>query len=217
MIFTLMYLRGLLLNGQIPKNIWLNWPLPVKNSFYAGEVKAAWAQPFSNLLPSDTPLRTAGSAGEENWFVLELKLLADVGLVGFPNAGKSTLLTAVSAKTKDRGLSLSLLLFLSWVSYPCPITGLCYGRHALYNPGSSWRKGLGLRFLRHIERNSMLLFLIPADSPDITAEYKILLQELRTIQSRTHGQAKMLAVTKADLLDEQAKKLLEDVYRVPCP
>ena len=155
-----------------------------------------------------------GLPGEENWFVLELKLLADVGLVGFPNAGKSTLLTAVSAarpKIADYPFT-TLVPQLGIVSLSdnrsfvmADIPGIIQGAHE--------GKGLGLRFLRHIERNSMLLFLIPADSPDITAEYKILLQELRQYKAELMDKQKMLAVTKADLLDEQQEKALR--RRIP--
>jgi len=155
-----------------------------------------------------------GLPGEENWFILELKLLADVGLVGFPNAGKSTLLTAVSAarpKIADYPFT-TLVPQLGIVSLSdnrsfvmADIPGIIEGAHE--------GRGLGLRFLRHIERNSILLFLVPADSPDITAEYKILLRELRQYKTELIDKQKMLAVTKADLLDEQQEKALK--RRVP--
>ncbi|HRW95786.1 MAG TPA: GTPase ObgE, partial [Bacteroidales bacterium] len=155
-----------------------------------------------------------GLPGEENWFILELKLLADVGLVGFPNAGKSTLLTAVSAarpKIADYPFT-TLVPQLGIVSLSdnrsfvmADIPGIIEGAHE--------GRGLGLRFLRHIERNSILLFLVPADSPDITAEYKILLRELRQYKAELMDKQKILAVTKADLLDEQQEKALK--RRVP--
>ncbi len=155
-----------------------------------------------------------GQPGEEGWFILELKLLADIGLVGFPNAGKSTLLTAVSAarpKIADYPFT-TLVPQLGIVSLSdnrsfvmADIPGIIEGAHE--------GRGLGLRFLRHIERNSILLFLVPADSPDITAEYKILLRELRQYKAELMDKQKMLAVTKADLLDGQHEKALR--RRVP--
>ncbi|MFA5301107.1 MAG: GTPase ObgE [Bacteroidales bacterium] len=155
-----------------------------------------------------------GQPGEENWFVLELKLLADVGLVGFPNAGKSTLLTAVSAarpKIADYPFT-TLVPQLGIVSLSdnrsfvmADIPGIIEGAHE--------GRGLGLRFLRHIERNSILLFMVPADSPDITAEYKILLRELRQYKAELMDKQKILAVTKADLLDGPQEKALR--RRVP--
>jgi len=137
-----------------------------------------------------------------------------VGLVGFPNAGKSTLLTAVSAarpKIADYPFT-TLVPQLGIVSLSdnrsfvmADIPGIIEGAHE--------GRGLGLRFLRHIERNSILLFLVPADSPDITGEYQILLRELRQYKAELMDKQKMLAVTKADLLDEQQEKALR--RRVP--
>jgi len=150
-----------------------------------------------------------GENGQEDWFILELKLLADVGLVGFPNAGKSTLLATLSAarpKIADYPFT-TLVPQLGIVSLPdnrsfvmADIPGIIEGAHE--------GKGLGLRFLRHIERNSMLLFMVPADSPDITAEYRVLLAELRKFKPELIDKQRMLAVTKADLLDEQEEKSL---------
>ena len=148
-----------------------------------------------------------GLEGEEGWFILELKLLADVGLVGFPNAGKSTLLSAVSAarpKIADYPFTtlvpqLGIVALSDHRSFVmADIPGIIEGAHR--------GKGLGIRFLRHIERNSMLLFIVPATSPDIKAEYNVLLEELRKYKPELFDKQRMLAVTKTDLLDSESEK-----------
>lgn len=148
-----------------------------------------------------------GEPGEENWFVLELKLLADVGLVGFPNAGKSTLLSSVSSarpKIADYAFttlepSLGIVECRDMKSFVmADIPGIIEGAHT--------GRGLGLRFLRHIERNSMLLFLIPADSKDIKTEYKVLLNELKQYNPELLVKDRILAISKSDLLDEELER-----------
>ncbi len=145
-----------------------------------------------------------GEEGDEGTFVLELKVLADVGLVGFPNAGKSTLLSVVSAakpKIADYAFTtlepnLGIVEVRDGRSFVmADIPGIIEGAHE--------GKGLGTRFLRHIERNSSLLFLIPADSDDLCRDYEILLGELRQYNPELLDKERLLAVTKCDLLDEE--------------
>jgi len=148
-----------------------------------------------------------GELGVEGWFILELKILADVGLVGFPNAGKSTLLSTVSAarpKVADYAFttlepSVGIVNYYDDKSFVmADIPGII--------EGASEGKGLGHRFLRHIERNSVLLFLVPADSKDILAEYKILLKELKKFNPELLDKQRILAVSKSDMLDDELKK-----------
>ncbi|MBR4882868.1 MAG: GTPase ObgE [Bacteroidales bacterium] len=148
-----------------------------------------------------------GELGVEGWFILELKILADVGLVGFPNAGKSTLLSSVSAarpKIADYAFttlepSVGIVNYYDDKSFVmADIPGII--------EGASEGRGLGHRFLRHIERNSVLLFLVPADSKDILAEYKILLKELKKFNPELLDKQRILAVSKSDMLDEELKR-----------
>ncbi len=145
-----------------------------------------------------------GEEAEEEAIIIELKLLADVGLVGFPNAGKSTLLSVVSAAKPEIAdyPFTTLRPNLGIVSYRdnrsfviADIPGIIEGAHE--------GKGLGLRFLRHIERNSMLLFMIPADAKDIRKEYSILLNELKQFNPELLDKERLLAITKCDMLDEE--------------
>ena len=145
-----------------------------------------------------------GEEGVEGWRILELKVLADVGLVGFPSSGKSTLLSVVSAaKPKIAAYHFTTLVpNLGIVGHReqrsfvmADIPGIIEGAHE--------GKGLGLRFLRHIERNSMLLFMVPADSKNHLKEYKILLNELEKYNPELLDKERFLAISKADMLDEE--------------
>ena len=145
-----------------------------------------------------------GEPGKEEWKILELKVLADVGLVGFPNAGKSTLLSVVSAAKPEIANypfttivpNLGIVAYRDHQSFVmADIPGIIEGAHK--------GKGLGHRFLRHIERNSVLLFTIPSDSNNIIEEYEVLLKELKLYNPELLDKEKMLAITKCDLLDEE--------------
>ncbi len=151
-----------------------------------------------------------GEPAEEGWFILELKLLADVGLVGFPNAGKSTLLSVVSAaKPKiDNYPFTTLTPNLGIVQYRNNRSFVMADIPGIIE-GASEGKGIGLRFLRHIERNSLLLFLIPADSDDISKEYHVLLDELKKYNPELLDKPKLLAISKADMLDEELMTEIE--------
>ena len=148
-----------------------------------------------------------GIDGKENWYQLELKLLADVGLVGFPNAGKSTLLSVITAakpKIADYAFTtlkpnLGIVKYRDHRSFVmADIPGII--------EGAAEGKGLGHRFLRHIERNSTLLFLIPADSDDINKEYAILLNELKQHNPELLDKTRLLAISKTDMLDDELKE-----------
>lgn len=145
-----------------------------------------------------------GEPYEERWIILELKLLADVGLVGFPNAGKSTLLSVVSAaKPKIANYPFTTLQpNLGIVEYRDGKSFVMADIPGIIE-GASEGRGLGLRFLRHIERNSLLLFVIPADADDIKEEYHILLNELTRYNPELLDKTYILAISKADMLDEE--------------
>lgn len=157
--------------------------------------------------------RYAQPGGEciEGWFVLELKLLADVGLVGFPNAGKSTLLSAISAarpKIADYAFTtlepnLGIVEYRDSKSFVmADIPGIIEGAHE--------GRGLGIRFLRHIERNSVLLFMISCDTNNIGSQYEILLNELKMYNPELLDKDRMIAITKLDMLDEELRAEIDE-------
>ena len=159
-----------------------------------------------------------GEAGLEAWIILELKVLADVGLVGFPNAGKSTLLSVVSAARPEIAdypfttlvPNLGVVSYRDYKSFVmADIPGII--------EGASQGKGLGLRFLRHIERNSILLFMVPADSEDINAEYETLLQELRIYNPSLLDKNRILAISKIDVLSEEERADLKNQIPTSIP
>ena len=159
-----------------------------------------------------------GEAGKEEWFILELKVLADVGLIGFPNAGKSTLLSVISAARPEIAdypfttltPNLGVVDYRQYQSFVmADIPGII--------EGAAEGKGLGTRFLRHIERNAVLLFMIPADSQDIMQEYQTLLAELEHYNPEMLDKKRMMAITKSDLLDEELQQAIEEELSLDIP
>lgn len=151
-----------------------------------------------------------GEDAKEGWVILELKVLADVGLVGFPNAGKSTLLSVISAAKPEIANypfttivpNLGIVQYRDYRSFiVADIPGIIEGAHE--------GKGLGHRFLKHIERNALLLFMIPADSDDIKKEYKILQNELKQFNPELLKKDRLVAITKCDMLDEELMALMK--------
>lgn len=152
-----------------------------------------------------------GEDGKESWKILELKVLADVGLVGFPNAGKSTLLSVVTAaKPKIASYAFTTLTpNLGIVKYRdtrsfimADIPGIIENAHQ--------GKGIGIRFLKHIERNALLLFIVPADTDNIKKEYLTLMNELEQYNSELLDKPRLLAISKCDLIDEELKEMLQE-------
>lgn len=158
-----------------------------------------------------------GGDSEEGWRVLELKVLADVGLVGFPNAGKSTLLSVLSSAKPEIAdypfttivPNLGMVPYRDYRSFVmADIPGIIEGAHE--------GKGLGIRFLRHIERNAVLLFMIAADSDDINKEYQTLLNEITQFNPELLDKNRILAISKSDLLDDELKaEIKKDLPKVP--
>ena len=220
---------GQLRTGKNGEDVFLDVPVGtvVKNGD-TGEVLFEMVEPFGERIlvkggrgglgnnnfksaTNQTPRYSQpGEPLEEGWFILELKLLADVGLVGFPNAGKSTLLSTVSAAKPKIGdypfttlePNLGIVSYYNDKSFVmADIPGIIEGAHE--------GKGLGLRFLRHIERNSILLFTVAADQEDISQGYQILLNELKEYNPELMVKDKVLAITKSDMLDENLKHEIE--------
>ncbi len=167
---------------------------------------------FNFCTPTNQAPRYAqpGEPMQELTVILELKLLADVGLVGFPNAGKSTLVSSLSsAKPKIANYPFTTLEpSLGIVSYRDNRSFVMADIPGIIE-GASQGKGLGLRFLRHIERNSLLLFMVPGDTDDIKREYEILLNELATFNPELLDKGRVLAITKCDLLDDELIEMLK--------
>jgi GTP-binding protein len=164
---------------------------------------------FKNSVNQSPRYAQPGEPSTEAWIVLELKILADVGLVGFPNAGKSTLLASISAAKPEIAdyAFTTLVPNLGMISYRdgrsfvmADIPGIIENAHL--------GKGLGHRFLRHIERNSALLFMIPCDTADIKKEFRILLNELEMYNPELLDKPRLLAITKADLIDAELESLI---------
>ena len=159
-----------------------------------------------------------GEPGQEQWFILELKVLADVGLIGFPNAGKSTLLSVMSAAQPEIAdypfttltPNLGVVAYRDFQSFVmADIPGII--------EGAAEGKGLGTRFLRHAERNAILLFVIAADAPDINTTYATLLNELEAYNPEMLDKERVLAISKADLLDEELMEALERELTLDIP
>ncbi len=220
--------NGALCTGANGKDITLDVPLgTIARDEYTGEVLCEVTENDQEIILlkggrgglGNAEFKTAtnqapkfsqpGEPGIEKTVILELKVLADVGLVGFPNAGKSTLLSVVSAAKPEIAdypfttlvPNLGIVAYHDYKSFVmADIPGII--------EGASQGKGLGLRFLRHIERNSILLFMVPADTKDIRNEYEVLLNELTQYNPELLDKKRILAVTKCDLIDDELQEML---------
>lgn len=174
---------------------------------------------FKSAIQQTPRFAQPGEAGKEEWIILELKVLADVGLVGFPNAGKSTLLSVVSAAKPEIAdyPFTTIVPNLGMVAYRGNQSFVMADIPGIIE-GASKGKGLGFRFLRHIERNSVLLFMIPADTHrSIKEEYEILKKELKEFNPELMQKPHLLAITKSDLLDEELMaEMKQDLPHIPC-
>ena len=161
---------------------------------------------FKNSVRQTPRYAQKGLLGVEQWIILELKVLADVGLVGFPNAGKSTLLSVVSAaKPEIANYAFTTLVpNLGIVSHRDDKSFIMADIPGIIE-GAAEGKGIGLRFLRHIERNSILLFLVPADADDLIKEYEVLINELNKYNPDLLEKERLLAISKSDMLDDELK------------
>lgn len=217
-----------LCKGKQGKDIWLDVPVgTVVKDGETGEMlfeivepgeerilceggRGGWGNDHFKTATNQTPRYSQpGEEGQEGWFILELKILADVGLVGFPNAGKSTLLASVtSAKPKIADYPFTTLEpNLGIVKYYDDKSFVIADIPGIIE-GASEGKGIGLRFLRHIERNSVLLFMVSCEEEDIAGTYRILLGELEKYNPELLAKDRILAVTKCDLLGEEDRKKL---------
>lgn len=200
--------------------VWLNSKLPnTEKKNFSGRWKRRLRNAnFKSSTNQSPDYAQKGINGKEEWKILELKVLADVGLVGFPNAGKSSLLAAITAAKPEIANypfttlvpNLGIIKYRDQGSFiMADIPGIIELAHQ--------GKGLGLRFLRHIERNSILLFMIPADCEDINKEYAILLYELKMYNPELLDKPRMLAITKSDLIDDEIKVWIENDLNVGIP
>ncbi len=215
-------------SGAYGEDIWLDVPLgTVAKDAETGEIefeitqhgeervllsggRGGWGNSHFKTPTNQAPrYAQPGEPGREEWKILELKTLADVGLVGFPNAGKSTLLSVVSAAKPEIAAypfttivpNLGIVQYRDSRSFVmADIPGIIENAHL--------GKGLGHRFLRHIERNSALLFMIPCDTEDISKEYDILVNELEMYNPELLDKPRLLAITKCDLIDAEMQQLL---------
>ncbi|MCR5193195.1 MAG: GTPase ObgE [Bacteroidales bacterium] len=173
--------------------------------------RGGWGNDHFKSPTNQTPrYAQPGEPAEERWVIIELKVLADVGLVGFPNAGKSTFLSVVSAAKPEIAdyPFTTLTPNLGIVKYRDD-QSFCIADIPGIIEGASEGKGLGLRFLRHIERNSILLFMVSCENIDVKQQYKVLLDELKKYNPELLDKKRILAVTKCDMLDEEMMKQMK--------